>query len=96
MGRLTSLQRRRDEILSIAARHGARNIRVFGSVVRGEDRPESDVDLLVELDEDRSLLDHAKLIVDLSDALGCKVDVATVHGLKERIRARVLGEAVTL
>ena len=92
----TLLQQKREEILCIAARHGARNVRVFGSVARGEAGPESDVDFLVELEPGRSLLDHAALLLDLEQLLGRKVDVATERSLKERIRVRVLREAVPL
>ena len=92
----TLLQQKREEILCIAARHGARTVRVFGSVARGEAGPESDVDFLVELEPGRSLLDHAALLLDLEQLLGCKVDVATERSLKERMRGRVLREAVPL
>ena len=72
---LERLRQRRSEILDIAARHGARNIRVFGSVARGHAGPESDLDLLVELAPDRDVLDLSELILDLQEALGCAVDV---------------------
>ena len=88
------LKSRREEILSIAARHGARNVRVFGSVARGEDDDKSDIDLLVEFESGRSLLDHAGLWLELQDLLGCKVDVVSERGIKPRIRERVLREAV--
>ncbi len=78
---------------SLAERRGARNIRVFGSVARGEAGPESDLDLLVEMEPGRSLLDHIALIQDLEEVLGCRVDVVTEAGLRERIRPRVLREA---
>ena len=90
------LRQKREEILRIAAKHGARNIRVFGSVARGEADEKSDVDFLVEFEPGRSLLDHAGLLVDLQRLLGCRVDVVTQKGLRERIRARVLREAVAL
>jgi hypothetical protein len=90
------LQEKREEILRIAAKHGARNIRVFGSVVRGEAGPESDIDFLVELEPDRSLLDHVALLQDLEDVLGRKVDVVTENGLHWYIRERVKKEAVPL
>lgn len=90
------LAQRRADILAVAARHGATTVRVFGSVARGEDDENSDVDLLVELEEGRSLLDLGGLLVELRDLLGLPVDVVTVSGLKERIRARVLAEAVSL
>ena len=90
---LEELRARRGEILDVAARHGARNIRVFGSVARGEGDGASDVDVLVEMEPGRSLLDMGGLLMDLSDLLGCDVDVVTVKGLRERVRARVLAEA---
>ena len=93
---LESLVGRRAEILAIAARHGARNVRVFGSVARGDAGPASDVDLLVEFQPGTGLLSHAALIRELEQVLGCKVDVASQNGLKARIRSRVLEEAVPL
>lgn len=90
------LKAKREEILRIAAKHGAYNVRIFGSVVRGEAGPESDVDILVDLEPGRSLLDHAALLLELQDLLGCKVDVVTERGLRARIRDRVLQEAVPL
>ncbi len=88
------LKEKREEILRIAARHGARNVRVFGSVARGEADAQSDIDLLVEFEPDRSLLDHAALWLELQELLGCKVDVVSEGGVKARIRDRVLREAV--
>lgn len=88
------LKEKREEILRIAARHGARNIRVFGSVVRGEADERSDIDLLIELESGRSLMEHAALVIELEDLLKCKVDVAVESGLKERVREHVLNEAV--
>jgi uncharacterized protein len=87
---------RRDEILQAAACHGARNVRVFGSVARGEADERSDVDFLVEMASGRSLLDLGGLLMDLQDLLGRRVDVVTEKGLKDRIRDRVLREAVPL
>jgi predicted nucleotidyltransferase len=86
----------RDEILHLAARWGARNVRVFGSAARGEAGPESDVDLLVELEPDRTLFDLGGFLMDLQDLLGCKVDVVTEPALHSSIRDRVLQEAVPL
>ena len=91
-----TLRARREEILRLAARHGASEVRVFGSVARGEAREESDVDFLVELEPGRSLLDHAALVIDLQDLLARRVDVATVRGLREDLRDRVLAEAIPL
>ena len=87
---------KRDEILRLAAAHGASNIRVFGSVARGEQRSESDIDLLVDLDSSRSLMDLGGLLVDLEKLLGGRVDVATEQMLKPRVRARALVDAVPL
>ncbi len=93
---IDTLRSRRAEILAVARKHGARNVRVFGSVARGNAGPNSDVDILVELEHGRSLLDHAALMLDLSDLLGCMVDVVTDRGIRPRIRDRVLSEAVPL
>ena len=92
----TALRSRRTEILDAARKHGARNVRVFGSVARGDAGPDSDVDILVELEPGRSLLDHSALMLDLSDLLGCKVDVVSDRALHWYIRDRVLAEAVPL
>jgi uncharacterized protein len=86
----------REEILRAAARHGASNVRIFGSVARGEAGPASDVDVLVDLEPGRSLLDHAALLLELEELLGCPVDVVTERGLRARFRERVLREAVPL
>jgi predicted nucleotidyltransferase len=94
---LADLRARRAEIVALAARYGASNVRVFGSVARGEATPASDVDLLVDQDWSRlSGWGGMGLIVALQDLLGCRVDVATVEELKPRIRQRVLREAVPL
>ena len=90
------LQSNREEILSIAARYGAYNVRIFGSVARGEADEQSDIDLLVNMEPGRSLLDLCGLLIDLEELLDCKVDVVTEKGLRDRIRARVLKEAVAL
>ena len=86
----------RAEILAAAARHGATNVRVFGSVARGDADAASDVDFLVDFEPGRSLLDLASLLVELEDLLGHPVDVVTEPGLKARIRQRVLAEAVAV
>jgi predicted nucleotidyltransferase len=86
----------RAEILAAAARHGATNVRVFGSVARGDADAASDVDFLVDFEAGRSLLDLASLLVELEDLLGYSVDVVTEPGLKARIRQRVLAEAVAV
>ena len=94
--KLEELQRQRAAILRLAAAHGAHNVQVFGSVARGEATGVSDVDLLVDLEPGRSLLDLGGLLSDLQAALACDVDVATRAMLKGRVRERVLREAVPL
>lgn len=85
----------RDEILAAAERNGARNVRLFGSVARGDAGPDSDVDLLVEFEPGRTLLDQAGLILELRDLLGVQVDVVDAGGLKPR-DAHIRAEAVSL
>jgi predicted nucleotidyltransferase len=88
------LKEKREEILHIAGKHGARNIRVFGSVARGEADEASDIDFLVEMEPGRSLFDLGGLQVELEAFLGCQVDVVSEKGLKSRMRERVFNEAV--
>ncbi|BAC09784.1 tsl2232 [Thermosynechococcus vestitus BP-1] len=90
------MQAKRQEVLRVAAKHGARNVRVFGSVARGEADAESDIDFLVELEPGRTLFDLGGLQYELEQLLGCRVDVVTERGLKARIRDRVLQEAMLL
>jgi uncharacterized protein len=87
------LNEKRAAILDAAKRHGAHNVRIFGSVARGDFDEKSDLDFLVEMEPGRSLLDHASLLLDLEKLLGCKVDVVSEKGIKARIRERVLKEA---
>jgi hypothetical protein len=86
----------RPQILSIASKYGAHNIRVFGSVARADADESSDIDLLVEMESGRSLFDLGGLQSELEAALGHPVDVVTEKGLKTRIRSRVLQEAIPL
>ncbi len=90
---MSILAQHREAILRIAARHGASNIRVFGSVARGTETRDSDVDLLVDLEPGRSLLDLTRLIAELSELLGRNVDVVTADGLYWLIRRHILNEA---
>lgn len=90
------LRERREEILELGAKHGAHNIRVFGSVARGDAGPNSDVDFLVDLEPGRSLFDLGGLLMDLQELFDCHVDVVTSKGLKARMRERILKEAVLL
>ena len=87
------IQGKRQDILRIAARHGARNIRLFGSAARGEDRPDSDLDLLVEMEPGRSLLDLVALGQDLEALLNRKVDVLTDSSVHPAIRPHILADA---
>jgi len=96
---IETLRLRREEITQTAARHGARSVRVFGSVARGDAGPASDVDLLVDMGDRTSLLKQAALQGDLEELLGCAVDVVTTGGLsrgREDTRARIELEAVSL
>lgn len=87
------LRERREEILAVAARHGASNVRIYGSVARGETRPTSDIDVIVDMEAGRSLLDLAALHVELEDLLGFPVEIGT--DVRPRLRERVQAEAVS-
>ena len=88
------LNRHRAEILKLAAKHGAHDVRLFGSVARDEADERSDVDLLVRMEPGRSLFDLGALVMDLEELLRCRVDVVTEAGLRPRIREHVLRDAV--
>ena len=87
------LQEKREAILQLAAKHGARNVRVFGSVARHEANDQSDIDFLVDLEPGRSLMDQGGLLMDLRELLGREVDVVTEKGLYWLLRRRILKEA---
>jgi predicted nucleotidyltransferase len=93
---IEELRSRRSEILSIAARHGIRNVRVFGSTVRGDDRKDSDVDLLVEVEKGRSLLDVIGFEQELSELSGRRVEVLSTGGLSPNLERNILIEAASL
>ena len=93
---IQQIRAKREDILQIAAHHGAYNVRIFGSAARGEADAQSDVDFLVNLESGRSLLDLGALLMDLQDLLNREVDVVTESGLRPRIRQRVLSEAMPL
>ena len=90
------LQSKRTQIIEIAARHGARKVRVFGSVAKGTARRGSDIDFLVDMEEGRSLLDRSALILELEHLLKRPVDVASERGLRRPIRKEVLRDAIAL
>jgi len=96
MGTEELIKKKRNEIMRLARQHGARNLRVFGSVARGEAKSTSDVDLLIDMEPGRNLMDHVALWQDLQDLLGRRVDLVTERSLHWYIRDRVLREAVPL
>ena len=91
-----SIRRHRDAILEIASRYGAHDVRIFGSVARGDSTESSDLDLLVRFDPSRSLFDHGGLLMDLQDLLGVKVDVISEGGLNDRFRNEIARDAIPL
>jgi uncharacterized protein len=97
MALLDTLREKRAEILQIAANHGAFNVRVFGSVVRGEETPESDIDFLIDYDPQKTTpWFPGGLLMDWQDLLGRKVDVLTEYGVSPLIREQVFAEAKPL
>jgi uncharacterized protein len=92
----STVKAKREEILRVAAQYGASNIRLFGSRARGDARSDSDADFLVDMPSGCSLFDIGRLLMDLQDILGCKVDVVEPEGLHWSIRDKVLKEAVPL
>lgn len=96
MNTFTLLRQRKLEILAIAAQYGVSNVRVFGSVVRGEDSESSDIDLLVSMDKNRSLYDLIGFQQSIEKTLGRKTDVLTENAISRYLRDRILGEAQAL
>lgn len=96
MSKRELVNQHRPRILALAATHGASNVRVAGSVARGDETDTSDVDFLVEMDAGRSLLDRASLLVALEDLLGCKVDVVNERGARPLVRAALQRDATPL
>jgi len=90
------IREHRAAILAVAQRHGAHDVRIFGSVARGDVTEASDLDLIVRFDRGRSLFDHGGLLMDLQDLLGVKVDVIDEEGMRPRFRQHVMKEAVAL
>lgn len=96
MGELQAIQQKKREILAVTRIHGLINVRVFGSVARGEDTSQSDIDFLVDLEEGRTLLDMGGALVKLQELLGRKVDIVTEHGLHWYLREKIIKEAQPL
>ena len=96
MATLDDIRAKRDAIKEIANRHGARNVRLFGSVVRGDDRPDSDLDVLVEFEKGRSLMDLAGFELALEELLGRRVDVVSDGGISPYLEKYILAEATSL
>ena len=96
MGVNEFLKDKRNAVLAIALKHGAKNVRVFGSLARGEAGAQSDVDMLVKMEKGRSLLDLVALDDELEALLGCKVDVLSENGVSPHLRERIFAEAVTV
>jgi len=90
------LRNHRTEIINIAHTRGAYNLRIFGSLARGEATEKSDIDILVDLEPGRTLFDLGGLLVDLQELLDCQIDIVTEKGLRQRIRQQVLAEAISL
>jgi len=93
---LEQLRQERADILAIADKYGATNLRIFGSVSRGDERPDSDIDILIDQEHRWSLFDHVAMKQDLEDLLGRKVDLATSDALRPRIKDRILQDAIAL
>ena len=96
METFNTLQVKKTEILALATKHGASNVRLFGSVVRGEEQQDSDVDLLVDMQENRSLFDLIGLQQDIEKILDRKVDILTPNGINRYLKERILAEAAAL
>ncbi len=90
------VRRNRDAILRVVRKHGGRTVRIFGSLARGDAGEDSDIDFLVDMKPGRGLFEQAAMLLELEEILGRSVDVVTPEGLRERIRERVLREAVPL
>jgi len=96
MSELQKIQQKKEEILVVAQQHGIMNIRIFGSVARGEDNLQSDIDLLVDLEKGRTLFDLGGALIQLQDLLGRKVDIVTERGLHWYLREKIMKEAKPL
>jgi uncharacterized protein len=96
MPHFDQLRKKRAEILAIADKYGATNLRIFGSVSRGDDRPDSDIDILIDQENAWNLFDHVAMMQDLEDLLERKVDLATADALRPGFKDRILQDAIAL
>lgn len=96
MTELQEIQQKKEEILAVARQYGIVNVRIFGSVARGDDNPQSDIDFLVDLEEGCTLFDLGGALVKLQDLLGRKVDIVTKNGLHWYLREKIMKEARSL
>ena len=96
MSELQKIQQKKEEILVVAQQHGIMNIRIFGSVARGDDNLQSDIDLLVDLEKGLTLFDLGGALIQLQDLLGRKVDIVTERGLHWYLREKIMKEAKPL
>ncbi len=96
MTELQEIQQKKKEILAVARQYGIVNVRIFGSVARGDDNPQSDIDFLVDLEEGCTLFDLGGALVKLQDLLGRKVDIVTKNGLHWYLREKIMKEARSL
>jgi uncharacterized protein len=96
MTHFEQLRQKRAAILVIADKYGATNLRIFGSVARGDDRPDSDIDILIDQENVWSLFDHVAMMQDLEDLLQRKVDLATANAFRPGFKDRILQDAIAL
>lgn len=96
MTELARIQQHKKNILAIARQHGLVRLRIFGSVLRGEETPQSDIDLLVDLEPGRTMLDLGGALIKLQELLGRKVDIVTERGLHWYLKEKIMQEAVPL
>jgi uncharacterized protein len=96
MPHFDQLRQKRTEILAIADKYGATNLRIFGSVSRGDDRPDSDIDILIDQENAWNLFDHVAMMQDLEDLLERRVDLATADALRPGFKNRIFQDAIAL
>ncbi len=93
---LAQLKQYKNEIIQLAQKYNSTNVRIFGSVARGENTPDSDIDFLIDMTPEQDLFDFIRLTRELSQLLGCKVDIVHSNSLHHSIRQQILDEAISL